>query len=50
MIMIRTADDAVSIGHEVQGSAGHVGYSDAQQLFGPVHMPHPDVFFRARCK
>lgn len=48
--LIPTADDAVSISHEVQGIAGHVGHCDAQQLFGPVYVPHPDVLLRAGCK
>lgn len=46
----RTADDAVAIAHEVQGVAGHVGYRDAEQLFGFVYVPHPDILLRAGCK
>lgn len=29
MELIPTADNAVSVSHEVQGIAGHVGHSDA---------------------
>lgn len=48
--LIRTTDDAVAITHEVQGVAGHVGYRDAEQLFGFVYVPHPDILLRAGCK
>lgn len=48
--MIPTTDDAVSVSHEVQGVAGHVGHSDAQQLFGLVYVPQPDVLLRAGSK
>lgn len=41
--LIHTADDAVAITHEVQGVAGHVGYRDAEQLFGFVYVPNPDI-------
>lgn len=43
----RTTNDAVAISHEVQGIAGHVGYRDAEQLFGFVYVPQPDVLLRA---
>lgn len=45
--LIRTTDDAVAISHEVQGIAGHVGYRDAEQLFGFVYVPQPDILLRA---
>lgn len=48
--LIPTTDDAMSVSHEVHAVAGHVGYSDAQQLFGLVYVPQPDVLLRAGCK
>lgn len=48
--LTRTTDDAVAIAHEVQGVAGHVGDRDAEQLFGFVYVPHPDILLRAGCK
>lgn len=48
--LIRTTDDALAISHEVQGIAGHVGYRDAQQLFGFVYVPQPDILLGAGCK
>lgn len=42
-----TADDAVSVEHDVHGVAGHVGHDDAQPLI--VSVPQPDVV-RAGCK
>lgn len=48
--LIPTADDAMSVSHEVQGIAGHIGYSDAQQLFGLVYVPHTDILPRAGSK
>ena len=48
--LIPTADDALSVDHEFHGVAGHVGDGDADQLFGLVYVPHPDVLLRAGCK
>lgn len=48
--LIRTTNDAVAISHEVQGIAGHVGDCDAEQLFGFVYVPQPDILLRAGCK
>lgn len=48
--LIRTTDDAVAITHEVQGTAGHVGHRDAEQLDGFVYVPQPDILIRARRK
>lgn len=45
-----TADEAVSVNHEVQGIAGHVWDRDAQELFGFVYVPQSDVIIRAGCK
>lgn len=43
-----TADDAVSVDHEVQGVAGHVGDGDPQQLLGGLGVPHSDVILGTR--
>lgn len=48
--LIRTTDDAVAVAHEVQGVAGQVGHRDAEQLFGFVYVPQPDILLRAGCK
>lgn len=45
--LILTTDDAVAISHEVQGIARHVGDRDAEQLFGFVYVPQPDILLRA---
>lgn len=45
-----TTNDAMSISHDVQGIAGHVEYGYAQQLFGLVSAPQPDVILGAGCK
>lgn len=45
--LVRTTNDAVAISHEVQGVAGHVGDRDAEQLFGFVYVPQPDILLRA---
>lgn len=47
---VRTTNDTVAVGHEVQGVAGHVGYRDTEQLFGFVYVPQPDILLRAGCK